>query len=76
MMTQAEPPLMRDQTVRTPEGFGRVTAFSQTQDGWLVGVLLDTGRYWLGLAPDVLDADHTAAREVSVESPLPKNPRR
>lgn len=76
MKNQGTPPVSRGECVKTPEGPGRVTAFSQVPEGWLLRVDLDAGRHWVGLASAVLHSDTKDPSKTSGKRPRGKGRRR
>jgi hypothetical protein len=61
-------PYGRGQHVKTPEGFGRVTAYSEVPGDWRLRVELDDGGFWLGSALVVSDAVEAKARRRTIAS--------
>lgn len=57
-------PCAREQRVRTPNGIGRVSAYSEVPGDWRLRVELDGGGFWVGSAQVVSDGEKdTAGRE-------------
>lgn len=54
-----EPPFDLGETVRSPEGKGTVSAYSQLPTEWRVRVDLDRDRYWVGSSLVVSRADQS-----------------
>lgn len=58
-------PFAREQRVRTPDGIGRVSAYSEVPGDWRLRVELDGGGFWVGSAQVVSNGRKDAPRRES-----------
>jgi hypothetical protein len=61
-------PFKRGHYVKTPEGFGTVSAYSEVLGGWRLRVELGEGGFWLGSALVVSDGVEAQARHRELAS--------